>query len=250
MKKFSILLLSGLALFSSSWAFSKTAPATPAQSAVYTGRVYSPESDPSKRKLLFNFRREGKIEGNQEKIVRTYTTPDGKTVVHEDILYVDGKLKKLELKQNQVGESGTVEIKGDKIHFEYVDSDKDKDTDEETYEANTLIADQVMTYLHKNWATIEKGDDVSIRYAVPDRKETVGFKYFKSGEEKVEGVDCVKVTMKPSSFVIAALVKPLTFYIEKAEKHRLVRLDGRTPPKVQKDGKWKDYDAISVYDLN
>lgn len=53
--------------------------------------------------------------------------------------------------------------------------------------------------------------------------------------------------MKPTSFIIAALVDPLVFTFEK-KTARLLEMKGRTLPKLRKGEKWKDLDAFITYD--
>jgi hypothetical protein len=47
---------------------------------------------------------------------------------------------------------------------------------------------------------------------------------------------------------LATLVDPLYFTLEKAPPHRVLRYAGRTTPKTQVGGKWKDLDAVTVFD--
>jgi hypothetical protein len=54
--------------------------------------------------------------------------------------------------------------------------------------------------------------------------------------------------MEVSSLLLAPLVDPLFFTIEKAPPHRVLQYVGRTTPKIQSRGKWKDLDAVTVID--
>ena len=55
--------------------------------------------------------------------------------------------------------------------------------------------------------------------------------------------------MEPTSLVIAALVDPLYFTVEKNGPHRVLEYVGRTTPKIERNGKWKDLDAVTVYNV-
>ena len=54
--------------------------------------------------------------------------------------------------------------------------------------------------------------------------------------------------MEPTSVVIAALVDTLYFTVEKAAPHHTLEYEGRVTPKIERSGKWKDLDAVTVYD--
>jgi hypothetical protein len=54
--------------------------------------------------------------------------------------------------------------------------------------------------------------------------------------------------MEPTSPVISALVDPIHFTMQKAPPHRILQYVGRTTPKIQAGGKWRDLDAVTVFD--
>ena len=52
--------------------------------------------------------------------------------------------------------------------------------------------------------------------------------------------------MKPSSFLVGMLVDPVYFTFESGTG-KLVRLEGRVPPKVRAGKGWRDFDARVEY---
>jgi hypothetical protein len=76
----------------------------------------------------------------------------------------------------------------------------------------------------------------------------VGFTFVKPSEPAGQGGDALTVRMEASSPFVAALVDPLIFKIEKAAAHRVLQYFGRTTPKIQAGSKWKDLDAVTVFD--
>jgi hypothetical protein len=54
--------------------------------------------------------------------------------------------------------------------------------------------------------------------------------------------------MEPGSPFVAALVDPLSFTIEQSLPHRVLEYAGRTTPKTEVKGKWKDLDAVTIFD--
>jgi len=211
----------------------------------FKGTLYERGSEP--RKAIYKFTRIGTVKGNEEKVVRSYKDMQGNEVAHEDITFRDGKLVRLDFQQKQAGENGSARVEGNKIYFEYT-KNGDTDKDDEKYKDETLISDQIADYLRNRWDSLMKGDTVSIRYVALSRAETVGFKFFKENEGQYKGTPSVNIKMKPSSFIIAALVDPLIFTFEKDGAHRLLEVDGRVVPMKNVDGKWKDLDAIFTLD--
>jgi hypothetical protein len=94
------------------------------------------------------------------------------------------------------------------------------------------------------------GETIKCRLISVSRAETVGFKFFKESETIWRGRPAMVVKLQPSSIVIARLVAPLHFVIEKAAPHRILEYTGRTTPSIQKNGKWDDLDAVTVFDWN
>ena len=64
----------------------------------------------------------------------------------------------------------------------------------------------------------------------------------------MRGIPTLRLRMQASSFIIAQIVDPLFFVVEKAVPHRVLEYEGRTTPKRRDGNKWKDLDARTVYD--
>jgi hypothetical protein len=91
-----------------------------------------------------------------------------------------------------------------------------------------------------------KGDSVKARMAIPGRLETVGFKFTREDDEKFRGEEVVVIKMKPTSFIISALVDPMYFRFKK-DGSRILEFVGRLLPKQKIKGEWRDLDADMVY---
>jgi hypothetical protein len=76
----------------------------------------------------------------------------------------------------------------------------------------------------------------------------VGFAFVKESESVLNGEPVLIVRMEASSHVIAMIVDPLFFTIEKRAPHHVLRYVGRTTPKIESKGKWKDLDGVTVFD--
>ena len=198
--------------------------------------------------MLFIMKHLEVANGNQEKqIDRTFSSPQGDLVAQEKIILNGNLLYKMSLSQLQTDEQGSLEVSAGKLHFSYTRNGKTTQDSEKATD-NLVVSGTLIPYLQQHWRELQAGKEVEVRYAVLDRKETVGFKFFKiqSSPEKFVTKPEMVLKMKPSSFFIAAIVDPLYFNFSQngADLYELI---GRTLPKVKVNGKWKDIDADIVF---
>src|SRR5436190_1758820 len=99
----------------------------------------------------------------------------------------------------------------------------------------------VLWQLANVWSMTQAG---SSRFIAQSRLETVGFKLAKDGEVIWRGKPTIRLKMEPTNFVIAQIVDPLFFIVEKEGAHRILEYDGRTTPKMKRGKDWKDLDAV------
>ena len=95
---------------------------------------------------------------------------------------------------------------------------------------------------------LPKGATVQCRLLALSRVETVGFKFFKEADTSWNHKPVMMVTLEPTSVIIAQLVEPMHFVIEKESPHRIYQYTGRTTPSVLKNGTWEDLDPVTVFD--
>lgn len=199
------------------------------------------------KKELYNYEHFEDVDGAKTFYNNQFKDLNGELAVKEQVVFENGGLKSFEVEHKQLGENGKIEVRDGKIYFDYERAGKKEKQAEEKLVDNFVVGPTLVSYVHKNWeALVNKGDTVHMRFGVAERQETVGFKIFKDSEKKEGDKDLIVMKMKASSFVIAALVSPLYFYFDKNTK-KLMKLDGRTIPKMKKDGKWEDLDAVSYY---
>lgn len=208
------------------------------------------DQDSKKQKLLFTYKHESELKANSRVVTNTYNDKDGGLAAVETIEFVGGgdneKVQTYKMSQKQLGAEGIVEVKDGQVKFSYSKGGSTK-SGEERLTDDFVVGPSVTAYLQKHWSEITSGGKVKVRFAVPDRAETVGFEYFKDHEETIDGKKAFVLKMKPSSFLIAALVKPLFFYYSTDGK-QLYEVHGRTQVKQKVDGSWRDLDAVTVYE--
>ena len=122
-------------------------------------------------------------------------------------------------------------------------------TNTETHSKETalVVGPVVIPYLQRHWEALVQGKTVNVRFASVERMETLGFEISKFGEGTFFGREAIQLKMRPSSFIIAAILgNPIIFTMRKDDKN-LIAFQGRTCLKEKKYGSWRDFDAESVY---
>jgi len=219
------------------------------------GRIDAKGADTN---LLFTFTRQATRSGASLNVLREYAYPDGKLAARERVVYTNGELVSFALEELQIGASGRAEIRSGslegqkrRVHFEYAKDEASRarpQTASEQLNSGPLVNDMIGPFLLENWNALIHGEELQCRYIVVPRRETVGFTLKKASETTWGGRNVVTIRMQPTSRIIAALVDPVLFTVETAEPHRVLEYVGRTTPKLKVRGKWKDLDAVTVFD--
>jgi hypothetical protein len=221
-----------------------------------TGTIYAKDS--ARQQVLFKFKRVATRSGSKVNVQREYTYPDGKPAARERVIYDGDDMASYALEETQIGAAGAVKVQRDAsspaksaLLFEYtkdlVSGSKPK-TSTEALRNDTLTGDMVAPFLVSHWGELSNGDKVKCRYVVVPRRETVGFTFVKASETTSQGRRLVIIKMEPTSLVIARLVDPVFFTLEKDGQHRVLRYTGRVTPKTKVGNKWDDLDATVVFD--
>lgn len=212
---------------------------------VFTGTIYS---DASLKQVLFTFRRTATNSGSEIHVLREFNLPSGKLAAREQVVYDGSRLKSFELEELQTGAKGTAKVVGDStMNFNYTEGSTKK-TGSEKFSNEILLSDMVGPFIAAHFDEIAKGSVVKCRLVSVSRAETVGFKFFKESDTTLHGKSVMTVTLQPASIIIARFVDPLHFVVEKDSPHRVLQYTGRTTPSIQKNGKWDDLDAVTVFD--
>src|SRR2546423_935375 len=228
------------------------------QPKLLVGLIVAP-GDNSK-KLLFKSQRTATRSGSTVRVVCDYTYPDGSLAARDRIVYEAGQLASFESEELQTGEKGGAVVRIDpenpgkkKIFFDYTvgvgdKAKKSKATESQGPENEVLVDDMIPGFIVAHWDTLMKGLPAKFRYIALSRKETVGFKLSKDSTVLREGKPVVRIKMEPTSIIIAQLVDPLFFVVEPQGAHRILEYIGRTTPMIRSGNKWKDLDAITIFE--
>ncbi len=229
---FSFLLVSGTAL---------------ANSTVINGKIYL--HDTPRGKPAYLFKKTVEENDGQKNVHAQFLSLSGEVLVDESCHYAGDKLLRYTYDQKQMKEGGEINIHDGKVFYEFIKGG-DIEKDEEEQPKDMMLADLMQPFIHSHWhELVDEEETIHTNYLVLEKQDSYGFKFFADGEAKCGGDDCVRIVMKPSSFLVAAFVDPIKILVEKKEPHRMREIDGRLPiraPEVPKPEKRSDYAAIEA----
>jgi hypothetical protein len=205
----------------------------------------------NRKTVLFKMKRTISHDANHLNVLREFTYPDGKVATREHVTYQGNNLVACEQDEPQIDSKGTAKVVRDgnktKLVLEYIKGGKRK-TSTENYSPDMLNNDMMGPFLLTHWKEIANGQTVKFRYISFSRTETIGFEFTKERDAVENGKPVVIVKMTPSSAFIAAFVDPLIFTIQKDAPYHVLAYDGRTPLKIKQGDKFKELDALTVFE--
>ena len=181
----------------------------------------------------------------QTRVLAVYKDLQGEVALTETGVFKKDLLISFEVDQKQTQEKGRIEVQGEKVLFTYEKDGKTK-TAQEKLRQPLLTTANFSAFVKDHWREVTTESGVDVRFAVWFRLETVGFKIFKVKEVQKLGQTWVQLRMKPSSFVIAALVDPLDLWYS-ADSKQLMEMSGRVSPKLKTGSAFKDLDSDVRY---
>lgn len=208
--------------------------------------------------LLFTFKRVAEQSNSIVKVRREYEDPLGKLAARETVIYEGTSLKAFYLEDRQTGARGSAVVEPDPknrarsfLVFRYARNATDLAASEfrrEPWTQDTVVSDTVGVFLAAHWEQLDSGRNVRCKYVVVPRRETIGFSFKKESESTWRGQGMIILKMLPTKPFLSAFVDPLYFTVEKAAPHRVLQYVGRTTPKILENGRWRDLDALTVFD--
>jgi hypothetical protein len=207
---------------------------------VYFGSVF-PLDKPGKDPLYVYERRVGQEHGLP---VAAHITRDGSgaTILADSAIHAtDYRLIDYTLHTNQLGQRGSIHVGEEGVRFRLEDGGGAR-TRTEKANAPVVVGPTLVGYIYKHLAQLRAGQVLPVRFAVLDRLETIGFQL--AAVQAAPGQ--TRIRMKASSFLLAALIDPVTFTFE-SDTGKLVRLEGRVQSKIRRGDRLRDLDARVEY---
>jgi hypothetical protein len=212
------------------------------------GTIYYPDDS---NLTPFTYQYEKTMVGAKTVGKSKYFDEKGVPVVEEETHYEDGKFRLYRQAMHQTDEGGTIEIKDNKIIYDFRSGSKTY-KEETDLEERIMLPDMVVDTYRESWDQLMKDESVYVRFLLLERQESIGFKFFKERDLEYAGKPAVELILKPSSFIIAALAPKIRLIVEKNAPHRLLEMRGRLPVRIAKRnpptkrGDWRAIDGRLV----
>ncbi len=178
-----------------------------------------------------------------------FVDPQSGQLLVEETITQDQAGQVLEFTQDhrQIQGQGVLTATPTELNFRWTKDGKSS-SDQEARTPDFLVPPQFPDVIRDRWGKLTSGETTKIRLAVLDRKETVGFRIDFQGEETWQGKSVSVFRLKPTSFVIQAIVDPVFLSFDPKTK-QLLRVLGRVPIKQLQDGKLRDFDGDTTYEV-
>ena len=224
-----------------------------AEPRLLTATLY--ETGSEQKKILYTFRRIATRSGSTVNVERQFLGPNGSVAAVEKIVYESGRLVSMQMQEFQAQVSGDVQIAPDpknparqKLSISYGRGLVPPKGDTQNLPPDTVFDDTLYPFMMAHWDDLMRGDAVKFRFISLEWERTFGFRFLKTGESTWNGRPVEQIKMEPTGLIVARLVEPLVFTVEKADPHRILSYLGRTTPRVKKGKAWKYLDAETVFD--
>jgi len=210
----------------------------------------------NRTKVLYTFRRTASRSGSDVKVQRQFFSPGGSLAAEEDVAYQSNRLVSLRLQEFQAQVSGAFQIGPDpknparqKLVIRYGPGlTPPANGESENLPPDTVCDDTLYPFMLSHWDNLMRGDAVKFHFISLEWKRTFVFRLVKAGESTENGRTVEQIRMEPTGLIVARLVKPLVFRVEKNGAHRILVYIGRTTPRIAKAKSWKYLDAETVFD--
>lgn len=227
-----------------------------AHPSLVTGTLY--EFGSNRKKVIFHFRRTATQVGDAIQVEQLFTLPDGSVACRERILYRANQLVTYDTEDLRADVRGSIVIgpdpknpKRERVSLEQIQGQNPGAKilkGVEPLQPNTLISDTIYPFILGHWDELMNGSAVKFRLVSLDPPTTFAFKVVKDSESTRSGQPVVVIKMELGNVILAHLMRPIYFTIEKAAPHRVFSYIGRTTPRDKVGGAWKFIDAEVVVD--
>ncbi len=207
---------------------------------IYQGEVSAQQEN----EILFRYERRVREEGDLQRsahISRSAATEEI-VVYHAAVHNASYELVRFESVHKQTGDAGTVEISGQEVIFSHHQNGEISVVREEVSDP-VVVGPTLFGFLAKRWDTLIKGNAIDVRFALLERRETIGF----TAELGLSpGAGKTAFVLSPTSALIGLFVAPLTVVFD-TKSRRALTYHGPVPPKRDEGETLVDFSADVVY---
>lgn len=208
---------------------------------VVLGDAYSASGDAP----VFSVELGMKEENQRQVLYEKFTDRAGNVVASTEATYESGRLATFQSKQQQSGESATVEIKNGKVHYSYTVDGKTKQSSEKD-SGNLVPLVAIPQIITSNWDTLSAGKEIEFSVPIPERQRSIGIQISKERTWTDAGRTLIEFKREPSNRFFRTLIDP-DFYVFDAQQKTIVEYRGRTEAKSGTPKNWEDFTGRIVY---
>lgn len=172
--------------------------------------------------------------------------PGGQVLIVEQAL-VDGGygLQHFEMLNRQSGQRGSVQVSdgGRRLDYRLHGPGGTRSATEAVTEP-VVSGPSLHGFVHARWAELVQGQVLRVRFVVPAELRSYAFDIALAAER--EGLTSFSVT--PARWWVRLALAPLSVHFVTGTR-QLVRYEGRVPPAVLREGRWRALDARVDYTL-
>jgi len=224
-----------------------------AEPKIFTGTLYEIGSD--RKKVLYTFQRTATASNSIVHVEREYFGTNGSIAAVEKVVYESGRLGSFQMQEFQAQVSGAIQVAADpknpqrqQLFISYAKDLKPPKGEPQSLQPDMLTDDTVYPFMMVHWNELMRGDAVKFRFISLEWERTFMFRLVKTGESVQAGRTVEQIRMEPTGVIVARLVNPLIFIVEKDSPHHILSYTGRTTPRIKKGKAWKYLDAETVFD--
>ena len=176
-----------------------------------------------------------------------WATPEGRLVTSDELWFGEQGFGRYRLDHHEAQRSGEVTRVGERLEFSCTRDGKTNSRSED-FDERFLVGSMLPDYVGSHWSALMREETLKVRMAVADRCRSIGFKIQRERDIRFEGSAAVVIELKPSSFVVRLLVKPihLTF---RPDGKQIYAFRGMTDPLRKVDGKWRNLMGRAAFEL-
>ena len=195
-----------------------------------------------------HFHIESKKDGELVYSKTTFTAPEGDQVI-EQSWEKDGHVKKAMIENRALQKNSELEVKDGKVFYKVTDMrDGSSKTSSDDWEENLVVPSTVMSYIRPSFRELGDGKEVRIKVAVLDRRESYTFTMKKIRDEKtIDGEQVMVLQMAPVSFIVKALVDPMSFYV-KPRTGELYAFEGKSALRRKNGDQYQELKVRTAYE--
>lgn len=177
----------------------------------------------------------------------TYTTPSGDPVQETDARFAADtlELRKYTLRDSRTGRQEDITVQDGRVTLRFVETRGEAPASEELAWTDEMAAAVTVTHMiRRQWEQLLAGEALVFDLLVPSRQDTVGFRVRFVASVEWQGLAAAEFRMEPDSWLIRALVDPMTFIMDNQDDHAVLEFRGRSSITTA-DG--EDQDLRMVY---